>query len=73
MKTTRDSLLWISVLLAVTGGLQASTGFLSDLAEKYPIAFGVAMTAISVTTGVLTVLRTLKTQQLEEEKVNGKD
>lgn len=53
----RDPLLIISVLLAVTGGIQASTGALSMLADEYPLAFGLAMTAISVVTGVLTAIK----------------
>lgn len=54
----RDPLLWISILLAITGTVTASTGFLSNLAAQHPTAFGIAMTATSVVTAVLTVLKT---------------
>lgn len=54
----KDPLLLISALLAITGAVQASTGMLSALAEQYPVAFGVAMTAVSAATGVLTALKT---------------
>jgi hypothetical protein len=57
----KDPLLVVSVLLAVTGALQASQGFLTALVQRYPIAFGLAMTAVSCTTGVLTVLKTYLT------------
>ncbi len=53
----KDPLLWVSVALAITGGIQAGTGFLSSLAELYPIAFGVSMLVISIFTGVLTVIK----------------
>lgn len=56
--TQKDPLLWISILLAVTGAIQASTGALSALAANYPLGFGVAMTVISVMTGVLTAIKT---------------
>jgi hypothetical protein len=54
----KDPLLVISVLLAITGTVQASTGLLSALAARHPLYFGLAMTAISVVTAVLTVLKT---------------
>lgn len=53
----KDPLLILSVLLAVTGAIQASTGLLSTLASQHPIAFGVTMTLISVATAVLSVLK----------------
>ena len=55
---SKDPLLWVSILLAVTGAIQASTGQLTALAAQHPVAFGIAITAISVTTAVLTVIRT---------------
>ncbi len=54
----KDPLLLVSVLLAVTGAVQANTGALSKLAEEYPTGFGLAMMAISVFTGVLTTIKT---------------
>lgn len=54
----RDPLLWVSILLAVTGSIQASTGLLSTLAAQHPVAFGLVMTGISVATGILTVIKT---------------
>lgn len=62
MKTyAKDPLLIVSVLLAVTGAVQASTGLLSQLAEQHPVSFGLAMTAISVLTGALTAVKTYLT------------
>lgn len=59
----KDPLVWISVLLAITGGIQASTGLLSTVASEYPTVFGLVMTGISVTTAVLTVLKNQLTQR----------
>lgn len=56
-KYTKDPLLWISILLAMAGGVQANTGYLSDLATKHPTAFGLTMTGISILTGALTALK----------------
>lgn len=53
----KDPLLLLSILLAVAGAIQASTGHLSALAAQYPVGFGLAVTATSITTAVLTVLK----------------
>jgi hypothetical protein len=54
----KDPLLIVSVLLAATGAVQASTNYLAPLLTKYPTAFGLAMTTISIVTGTLTALKT---------------
>jgi hypothetical protein len=54
----KDPLFVISLLLAVSGAIQTSTGLLSKLADQYPISFGIVMTAISATTAVLTAVKT---------------
>lgn len=54
----KDPLLIVSVLLAVTGAVQANTGLLSKLAEEYPTGFGLAMMLVSITTGALTAFKT---------------
>lgn len=68
-KYARDPLLWVSVLLAATGAVQASTGLLSEVASRYPVAFGVAMTMVSVATAVLTAIKTamlgVETKEIE--------
>jgi hypothetical protein len=53
----KDPLLWISILMAIFGSVQSATGLLTLFAEAYPIAFGIAMTAISAITGSLTALK----------------
>ncbi len=53
----KDPLLWVSVFMAITGGIQAGTGFLSPLTEQYPIASGLVMLGVSIATGVLTVVK----------------
>lgn len=58
----KDPLLSISIALAALGAVQASTGLLSELAHRYPITFGLVMTAISVSTAVLTVIKTYQMQ-----------
>lgn len=59
MKTyAKDPLLLVSVLLAVTGAVQANTGLLSKAAEEYPTTFGLVMMAVSITTGALTAVKT---------------
>lgn len=59
----KDPLLLVSVLLAITGGLQASQGLLSEAIKQHPIGFGIAMTITSCVTGALTVLKTALAQR----------
>lgn len=54
----KDPLFLVSVLLAITGTIQASTSMLSVLATKYPTAFGLAITGVSIVTAVLTAIKT---------------
>jgi hypothetical protein len=53
----KDPLLIVSILLAITGAIQASTGYFSDMMTAHPIRFGLGMTAVSIVTGVLTVVK----------------
>lgn len=55
---TKDPLLIVSVVLAATGAVQASTNLLSPLLQKYPTGFGLAMTGVSMVTATLTALKT---------------
>jgi hypothetical protein len=60
---TKDPMLNISIALAALGAIQASTNLLTPLLQRYPTAFGLVMTGISVVTAVLTVRKTYLAQQ----------
>lgn len=53
----KDPLLLVSIALAITGGFQASNGFLSALAEEHPTLFGLTMMGVSIFTGILTTIK----------------
>jgi|WetSurMetagenome_2_1015567.scaffolds.fasta_scaffold857589_2 hypothetical protein len=59
----KDPLFLVSILLAITGGVQANTGQLSALATEYPTAFGLVMSTISIVTAVLTAVKTMLLNQ----------
>lgn len=65
MKSLKNPLVLISVLLGALGGLQAAWGHLTPLIEQYPTAFGLAMVAISTLTGALGAARALATTKEE--------
>lgn len=68
MKASKDTLLWLSIALAITGTIQTQTGFLSALAAEHPTAFGAAMAGISAVTAVLTTLKSFQIERLKEDK-----
>lgn len=53
----KDPLFVVSLLLAITGAIQSSQGLLTELIQRYPVAFGLSMMGVSILTAVLTVIK----------------